>query len=1032
MSSQTVSSSSLIVTGVSSATASGATLLPLSTTIPSNAGVSAQAPPDPTIQVYHIQCPEYFYVSSAGYCKRDIGKTVGTVVAVGVVSAWLGKHVFKSWFSPAQWYHVGAGFDNHNLKDESVTSNVEFLAGLLKRVRRTREVKKEAKNEIFDTVGATACPALQKSLLGFLLDVSCFGRSFKLRKVITRHRQYSPKPGSATPRGSATLEITWGLAINGYSAAVPSADKSPKSWQISGEFQPVFQNSGAQNTQILVLSKLSTFFWGQTELVEGYTDLRTRRFLVFSLCVLLFSYIKYCKLIEIQFTACGHQKVGLPPLLRVWQEDQTSTKGQKKPSIASPQLLSPALPVFKVLACVNFVASGVFSVPDYRKICLVLGHYLMVPLKKIVLWTRYQSNPEYNLDRSDRCASRFNTVRDTHFIFSSPRRCAGRPANRKKTVSKGKTVTGSHTASKPSSRRSAKQSAVQDDFFLVKRVAKAGPGLQPTCSGHILHTTRTRAGAGGDPLLPFSVRCMPRLRPRGGCSGSASTSAVNTAGVLAAGFWVWAEDWRPRDARVAVGAGAVATLRRRRRRHPAPYGRQRHQGRHDGLTRRAVGSSPVLLRAAPIPDGMVLPTGSVVTLVQRQQVYPDPHALDAFRFAWLRTGADAARVPEQLLHRSWAQEAVPGALLQVPLLYLIEDVGTLCDAHVHAVNAVPGTFVGRIRSAGHADGHEVHKNYLKTSFLLPFCVLALVTWGSLPKNAKNGPKMEKSRSQEWPALSNTIATSHTLSLRNPNHDSHACDLRDIMPDGSGLYYPACPVIESARSLCCNCPITVIHANSMSGKRGRMEGNAPAGELAAAKGCNELRLRRDYEREAQLQRGLRRGCRSRRWCGRGSRGSLLKCTVELSGGLPCEDLWVWGDSNRATCTEAVNPVRVSRRRGDDGGVGLRARRVGRSNLDDCERSGCLLLQLAGLAGSTYIKTPYTPNISLSAALNHAQIRQYPKRAKATIITQERVSSTNSHLLNSAHAEIWSTAANSENSASSAANIGNMSEYDHRRW
>jgi len=27
----------------------------------------------------------------------------------------------------------------------------------------------------------------------------------------------------------------WGLAINGYSAAVPSADKSPKSWQISGE-----------------------------------------------------------------------------------------------------------------------------------------------------------------------------------------------------------------------------------------------------------------------------------------------------------------------------------------------------------------------------------------------------------------------------------------------------------------------------------------------------------------------------------------------------------------------------------------------------------------------------------------------------------------------------------------------------------------------------------------------------------------------------------------------------------------------------
>ncbi|KAJ7199855.1 hypothetical protein GGX14DRAFT_401142 [Mycena pura] len=93
----------------------------------------------------------------------------------------------------------------------------------------------------------------------------------------------------------------WGLAINGYSAAVPSADKSPKSWQISGEshFQSVFQNSGAQNTQILVLSKLSAFFWGQTELVEGYTDLRTRRVLVFSLCVLLFSYIKYCKLIEV-------------------------------------------------------------------------------------------------------------------------------------------------------------------------------------------------------------------------------------------------------------------------------------------------------------------------------------------------------------------------------------------------------------------------------------------------------------------------------------------------------------------------------------------------------------------------------------------------------------------------------------------------------------------------------------------------------------------------------------------------------------
>ncbi|KAJ7230423.1 hypothetical protein GGX14DRAFT_384370 [Mycena pura] len=66
------------------------------------------------------------------------------------------------------------------------------------------------------------------------------------------------------------------------------------------------------------------------------------------------------------------------------------------------------------------------------------------------------------------------------FIGTSPRRRAARTANRKKTVSKGKAVTGSHVASKPSSQRPAKKSAVpdddEDDFFSNEEGGEAGDG----------------------------------------------------------------------------------------------------------------------------------------------------------------------------------------------------------------------------------------------------------------------------------------------------------------------------------------------------------------------------------------------------------------------------------------------------------------------------------------------------------------------------------------------------------------------------
>ncbi|KAJ7210155.1 hypothetical protein GGX14DRAFT_394950 [Mycena pura] len=58
--------------------------------------------------------------------------------------------------------------------------------------------------------------------------------------------------------------------------------------------------------------------------------------------------------------------------------------------------------------------------------------------------------------------------------------------------------------------------------------------------------------------------------------------------------------------------------------------------------------------------------------------------------------------------------------------------------------------------------HKCVETCMQTSFLLPFCVLAQVTRGSLPKNAKNGPKMEKSRSKEWPALSDTPGRVHAI------------------------------------------------------------------------------------------------------------------------------------------------------------------------------------------------------------------------------------------------------------------------------